>query len=149
MTKDYDPFTEEPPELVPIPLRTNDRLRVQNELIAEIRGIEERMLVRGLGIMDGVLSFADIDRDQEDPPQEWIDMLGEQEAKKRLRVARACWMNAKEAPVGLQLTQRFVSGAQKSRAMENVDRRPLQVTVVNIGAPVAAQEYPELEAENK
>lgn len=149
MTKDYDPFTEEPPVEAEIVPERRDRLREQNEVFAEIRGIEERMLVRGLGIMDGVLSFADIDPGQQEPPQEWIDALGLQEAQKRLRVARACWMNAKEAPVGLQLTQRFVSGAQKSRALENVDRRPLQVTVVNIGAPAAAQDYPELEAENK
>lgn len=96
-----------------------------------LRAIEDELLKKSLGIVESALDFVELDPENNDEvPQEWIDELGEAEAVKRHRVARAGWLNAKEAPVAMKLAKDTAMGIVKARATDKLASRPLSVQVL-------------------
>lgn len=116
-----------------------------------LREIADDILQKNLQIMGDAASFRDIDIDTEVCPAEWVREMGVLEAEKRLRLAKASWLPAKDAPVGLANARAIVVGMLKSKAMENAAPRTLNVTAVMMTEPqirkVLADEFPVLDVD--
>lgn len=107
----------------------------------ELAQIENAVYERNLAIVHAATYFADIEPGTTEPPKEWVDEVGEKEAKRRLRVANGAWMGAKDAPVGISISKAVVSSMAKARAMRDGGDRTLNVVVAQFVAP----RYAELE----
>lgn len=112
-----------------------------------IRSIENELHMITAEVVHGVLSFADLDPENlpTDPPQEWVEQMGLARARKRFTLAKAGWMNAKEAPIAIKVATQTFAGIVKARATERVAPRALNIQIVEMSAPVPL--FPELEVE--
>lgn len=117
----------------------------EEDRLAKLRQIEDDLLQQSLTVMDDVHGFRDIECGQTEPPIEWIKKLGFDEAEKRLRVANAAWLSAKEAPVGLMIAQRVAIGIIKARSSEKAQSRSLNIALVQMTMPVQKPEEVEIE----
>lgn len=97
--------------------------------------------------VEAALHWEDIDPDVTEPPPEWVEAIGYEAAKKRLRVARAAWMNAKDAPVGLGMARTTAVGIMKVRSALKVSSPTLQINLVSFASPMTAIETIDVESE--
>ena len=95
----------------------------------ELRGMEDGLLQSASRVVEDAMHFNEITATSVHPPRKWIEELGEARAKQRLKVARAAWAPAKDAPVALTLAQRLLAGIIKARASEKGARSSLNVAV--------------------
>ena len=93
------------------------------------------------------MAFADIEEDQEEPPQEWIDEFGEKEAKKRLRIAKYAQLPHNKAPIALEIAQKVVTGITKAKMERPGQDRVLNVQIVQFEKQ--EKDFPELLLEPK
>lgn len=121
------------PEVVEsAPKALTKREKTENQL----RRLEDDLLRQNMTIIADAGYFREIDPDMEEPPKEWILELGKRGAKNRLRMAKAAWLNAKEAPVGLAVAKSVMTGIIKARAAEKDAPRSLNIAVaVNMSLP--------------
>lgn len=115
----------------------------------DFRGLEDRILKQSLETVDDSLKWAEIDPDITEPPQAWIDELGEARARQRLRVAKAAWCNAKEAPVGLGMARTTAVGIMKVRAAVKIGTPVLNVNLVNFPQPSVMLEVIDVDGSDK
>ncbi len=119
-------------------------LRQDAELAAErIQGLENKLFEKSMLIVDGVLSFTDLD--PENPmeiPLEWIKELGQTAAEKRHFAATQGLKNGKEAPMALKVAENMASTIIRARATEKAAPRSLSIETVVL--QVKPQSYPEL-----
>lgn len=113
----------------------------------KLQRMEEDILERSLGVVQASMHWQDIEPDAEEPPQAWVDELGKEGAQKRFRVARAAWMSAKTAPVGLSLAKATALGITKVRAMTKMATPTLNVAFVTWKAPVGDLPIVDVESE--
>lgn len=113
----------------------------------DFRGLEDRILKQSLETVDDSLKWAEIDRGTDEPPQAWIDELGLERAKQRLRVAKAAWMNAKEAPVGLGMARNTATAIMKVRAAVKIGTPTLNIQLVSFPAPSVPLEIIDVEGD--
>ncbi len=97
----------------------------------ELKEIEQNILGSALQVVSHVMDFAQIDPTAEAPPEVWIEEMGEIAAWKRWRVARAGWVSAKEAPVGIKVATQIASAGIKAHA-ERVEPRRLNVNLITV-----------------
>lgn len=103
--------------------------------IQELVRIEEDIYAGDLATIRDTASFRDIDPNATEPPEEWVEKYGLEEATRRHRIARAAWLPEKQSPVGLKLANQRLLGIQKARSQENAVRQLNAVVVkVEIGA---------------
>lgn len=122
--------------LVPAPA---GQLASEKKQIDKIRQREDAIYEKGLDVVDGYESAAEIEGDEREPPKEWVEELGEKGAKKRLRVAKHALLSKKDAPIYLELTKATVTGIQKAReARGNTTINALNATFL-LAAPPTAQ----------
>ena len=69
-------------------------------------------------------------------PQAWIDELGEEGAKRRMRMARAAWKPIKDSAVGFKIATQVFTGIVKARATEKGRPVELNIGVVQLSAPL-------------
>ena len=116
-------------EIVPkAPLAT-----VKSQL-AKVRELEDRVFEKATDVVDACLSAPDIPEDLTEPPPAWVDRFGEEDAARRLRIARHSLMSAKEAPVYLKVATSVQAGIMKVRAAEKSAPVTLNAQVVLIPA---------------
>lgn len=125
-------------EIVPAPIRAVSQH-------ARLERIQDDLLERSLAVVDGSVSFADIEPGALEPPPEWIEQYGHEGAMRRLRVARASWMNAKEAPVGIKVAAQVAVGILRAKAQEKSGPKTLNIAVVQMTAPLPQFEEREIE----
>lgn len=101
---------------------------------ARLRNIEDQLLRSSLSIVRDSLAFEEIDPEATEPPEHWVEELGMEGAIKRLRLAKAAWLNAKEAPVGAKMAKEVAMGIIKARSTETAGAR-LNVAVQVVAAP--------------
>lgn len=99
------------------------------EKFAEIRAIEDEILAESSLVIRDALRFREIEPDADGPPEVWVDEVGEEEAMRRFRMAKAAHMNAKQAPVGFSLAKATMVGITKARAAAGAGVRTLNVGV--------------------
>ena len=112
---------------------------------ARLQRLEDDLLERAMNIVDGSMAFSEIDPADEQPPKEWIAEFGEEGARRRMRVARASWMNAKEAPVGIKVAAQVAVGIMRANAQKNTGPKVLNIAVVQMTAPLPQFEEREIE----
>lgn len=113
--------------------------------LEKMRSMEDELLQTNMTIMRDMSCFRDITPDMTQPPPEWIEELGIEEATKRLSVARAAWLPPKEAPVGLAVSKAVTLGIIRARAAEKAGPRTLNVALVHMVAPKEQFEEKELD----
>lgn len=125
-----------------------------------LQEVQNEILVENLRIIEDVTHFRDINPPHLDKdgniveptiPEAWVAQLGPEEAEKRMRVAKASWMSAKEAPVALAIAKSVVVGITKALATAQTGPKVLNVAVVQMTAPLPAFKVRDMtkELENK
>lgn len=117
-------------------------IRREEDMLAKI---EDDLLAENVRIVRAVAAFRDVDPLDVSGtvPDDFIERAGGdvKEAEKDYRVARAAWLGAKDAPVGILHSYRIVQGIMKLKAEEKAAQRqtaqarPLNILVM-MGAPV-------------
>lgn len=102
----------------------------------QLRSIEDSILERSQKVISDAMYFGEFDPEDPEPPQRWVDELGIDGARERLRMAKYALMAAKEAPVGLSIAKATFASIVKARATEKQGPRQLNVNVVNMTAPL-------------
>lgn len=87
----------------------------REERLARIEELENELMEKCAHVISDYLSFREVTHDQKDPPQAWIDELGEEEARKKLNVAKAAWLPPSLAPAGPTLAARMSVGIARGR----------------------------------
>jgi hypothetical protein len=134
--EDHDP--NPPPTLAEV---AKDKLAEKNQ--RWLAKTQERIFAKAAGVLESTLAFEDIDPADELPPAEWIVALGQKEAMKRFRVAKAAWLNAKEAPVGIKVAKECVVGISKALGAESQAPKILNMQAVQISLG-PAPEFPKV-----
>jgi hypothetical protein len=112
-----------------------------------LKHIEEELFQESMGLVRDALRFTEVEGPLKDengnnyfsthvPPQEWVDELGEEGAKRRLRAAQAGWMSKKDSPVAVQVASALVVGIGRSRAASNQGPKTLNVQLIQVSAPL-------------
>lgn len=119
--------------------------------VERIKEVREELFRESAMVCSLAMRFGDIPFGAADPPDEWIEEFGEEEARRRLRYVQAAQMNNKDAPVGIKVATSVLSGLLKSEA-ETHSRQNLNVVMVGLtanGDPVAQKEivYQEVKVE--
>lgn len=142
-----DLFAE--PLAEPAPLATRAQVvpskTAEEQTLERIRGIEDNMLESALSVVDGVLAFAEVQPDDEEPPEEWNGRFGEEGARRRLKLAKEGWKSAKEAAVAIKVATGVVAAITRARASEKGGPKVLNFQFVQMSAPLP--EFPVLEVE--
>jgi hypothetical protein len=134
--------TDEPESLVgelvaaPAPAAIDLHNPAERSEFDRLQELENQIFAENLVIVMDATRFREIDPGAEAPPQAWIDELGPIDAWKRFRVAKAAWMGAKDAPVGISIAAKTVSNLSKARALRDSGARTLNIEKVVYNAPV-------------
>jgi len=112
-----------------------------SEAIADIK---EKLTQRSAEIVSAALAFSEIDPNNPEPPESWVEEHGLEAATRRWRVALSAWQNAKAAPVGITLARSILVGILKADAMEKAP--PAQLAVA-VQMNVTPKSYPEQDVE--
>lgn len=94
----------------------------------QLARFDNEMLLDSIGVLNDVLDFANIDPAQDEPPNEWVRQLGEKEAWRKFRLARAGWKPARELPSGVKIASTVVIEVMKAKLQPQQDpeRRALK-----------------------
>jgi len=117
--------------------------RKRQELLVKTR---DELLAESMRICRDLLAYRDIGPGAATPPEEWLsrDGLSPEEAEKRLRLAKAAWMNQKDAPVGNRHAIEIALGILKAEALTLQRPQTLNMQVVQVSAP---PDFPRLQVE--
>jgi hypothetical protein len=129
-------------ELVPT---VNDLDVIEEQRLAKFKSIEDDILQKSAAIVIDTLAFRDVDPDTKEPPAEWVEQLGLEEAIKRLRVAKTAHLSKREAPVALDIAAKTLIGVMKTRAIERQAPKVLNMTLVNMQGSIP--EYKEVKVD--
>lgn len=141
------PLAVAEPDFGPLQTPTNQYKDYSLEKQARIKGFEDQILEKSLSILNDSLGATDIEGDELDIPQEWIDEAkGDMKrARTRFRIAKANWKTGAEAPAWVRLAQHTALGIIKARATEKAGPRILNVGHVTISSPMP--EFPVIDVE--
>jgi hypothetical protein len=89
----------------------------------QLERIDDNMLYGSLNILDGVLDFADLNPEDEEPPASWVERYGEEDAWKRFRLARVGWLPSKNLPSGVKIASTLVTEVLKAKMMAQAMNR--------------------------
>lgn len=136
------------PELVARPVDLAETRHDGTQM--DLRAIEDRLLERGMDIVDGVMRFADLSPlDLEDPnsepPPSMIEELGLERAARVFTAAKQGWQNSKNAPVGISVAQNMVKSIIKSRSTQMAAPTTLNVAIIDNSK---TYQYNEVEVED-
>lgn len=116
---------------------TNSPSTAISSAAQRLKALEDDILERSMRTVEAALHWEDIDPDVTEPPAEWVESIGYEAAKKRLRVAKAAWMSAKEAPVALNMARTTALGITKVRSALKISSPTLQINLVSFASPMA------------
>ncbi len=103
----------------------------------KLRSIEDELLEESMSIIAGTLAFGEVDPEHpDDIPKGWLDHMTEEEATKKLRMAKYGLMSAKEAPVGIKVATQTGSSIIRARATEHAGPKSLSLTMVSMTSPL-------------
>lgn len=112
-----------------------------------LTSMQDDLLERSLMVVDASMAFAEIDPESKKPPKKWVEDMGEQEALIRWRIARAGWMSAKDAPVGIKVASAVAVGIIKAKATEKAGPKQLNIALVQLSSPLP--QFPEQDVEER
>lgn len=117
----------------------------------DLRAIEDRLLERGMDIVEGVMHAPDLTKaDLEDPdagpPPLLIERLGLERATRVFASAKQGWANQKDAPIFVKTAENMVKSIIKSRSTQMAAPTTLNVAIINNSH---TYEYNEVEVEDE
>lgn len=139
---DFLQGTEAP--AVEVMMAPSKKQLVKAEQRQHLEALEQEVLEESLQVLNGALKFNEVEHDDEDPPDEWVERYGATKATKMLKLAKAGKLPANMAPVGIKVAQQVATGILKARGDGNAPRQ-LNVQFVQFQAPVV--NYPVREVE--
>jgi hypothetical protein len=83
--------------------------------LARIEELENEVFEKAVGVLSDYLAFREVRHDQAEPPAAWVEEVGQEEAERRLNMAKAAWLPASLAPAGAALAARMVAGISRGR----------------------------------
>lgn len=103
--------------------------------IDRLKAAEDDVYRRHLRILDDSARFAEIpygaEATEDEVPAEWVDELGLKSAMVRMRTAIGAQRSGKDAPAGLAMSVKIVTGLAKARAVERTsESQSLNIQVV-------------------
>lgn len=126
------------------------KLSVEQQREQTLKTIEADLFQQAMQVTLDSLKFAEVEWDQDEPPQEWVDQLeysypgrGYELAMQKLRTAKAGNMSKKDAPIAIQVAQAITVGISRSRAQLSAGPKTLNVQLVQLPASVMP-DFPEL-----
>ena len=108
--------------------------------LAKASGATERLLEQSQVIMASGLAAAEINPGDEEPPAEWVRELGDAEAQRRFRIAKAAWLPGRDAPHLFAIASEFVKADAKVRAAQSQPGTKLAVAIQMV-MPQQVQQY--------
>lgn len=134
-------FDDDEDDLVRVEVLPEKRTAAEERALA-LRNLEDELLQESMKVVRDVLRFRDVDPTEEEPPMSWRLEHGYDEAKKMQAIARAAWMPAKLAPVGLKYATQMGLGIIKARATERAAPQNLAVQFIQMTVP--PRQFPEI-----
>jgi len=124
------------PDYKPVKAEGKSLAERQADKAERLRGYEDHILEKALGVVDGTVSFADVEEGEERIPAEWIEQEGLEGAKRKMRIAQAAWLPKIKAPAGLSHAVQVATSIIKARSAEKAAPRTLNIGVVQLSAPI-------------
>ena len=81
-----------------------------------VKDLELRMLQSSVAIVDDLALAREIEPEQKEPPAEWVESLGAEEANQRFRIAQAGWLPESRLPAFISIAARMAASIMKGRA---------------------------------
>jgi hypothetical protein len=121
-------------------LSVADASALQREKAEYLHGLEEEIFLSALNIVEGALSFAEVDPSgMMTVPDEWVNRFGRTEAEKRFRIAQMACMPSRDIPAGMKIAMEVFQTIVRCRsdrdAMGSV--KTLNVMMMQLPAPSA------------
>lgn len=120
-TKDEIAFRQARSEML-AKMRDSELSEIQDEAALareRLKSVENELFRKALETVDGAVSFVELDPDNPLAiPQEWIDELGDERAKRKHNAAVAALRSNKEAPAGLKIAENIAANIIRARAAE-------------------------------
>ena len=102
----------------------------------KVEEVKESLLTRSSEVLEAAMAFQDIGENDESPPRQWVEEMGEGAAWRRFRVAKAAWRSGKTAPVGITVARNLYVGITKAAAQKATAPAQLNVAVqMNVVVP--------------
>jgi hypothetical protein len=117
----------------------------RDEKYERLQQMQDELLERSTTVLEGSMRFAEIESTAATVPQAWIDELGPEAAKVRFRLAKAGWLGAKEAPIGIRVAGQVAVGILRAKAAADQAPRILNVKLMQWTAPLP--QFPEQDIE--
>lgn len=120
---------------------------VEKAAESKIDAVKNRLLEQAAEIVSGALSWPELEKGQEGPPQEWVERLGPKKAMAAYRCALAGTMPSSDAPVAVKMASQILIGILKSHAdRDKVPQLHIQMVQLSQGG---GREYPSIKVESE
>lgn len=83
--------------------------------LARIEEMENQVFEQAAAVVHAMMGMREVKHDQVDPPEEWIELYGEKEARRRLEIAKGMWLPQSLAPAGFKYAVQAMSGIARGR----------------------------------
>lgn len=120
-----------------------DKLSKSNSLEA-IKAAESKLFSDAIKVLEPYMQFGELGFDNETGevnsiPFEW-EGLPEEDKQKRIRLAKAAWMNSAETPHGIKIAHATVLGIIKAKATEQSGTKVLNIESITFPSPAQPAE---------
>lgn len=131
------------------PLDPSLSTRRRHELaVDEFKAMEDELLRESGDVIHAALGFKDIDPEDDEPPDAWLERgWNASDLKRRMRVAKLAHKSQRDAPIGLKLAMACYVGISRVRAGDKQQIVQLNVQPVQVVMPQV--QYEELEVEGR
>jgi hypothetical protein len=120
-----------------------EKLSKSNSLEA-IKAAESKLFSDAIKVLEPYMQFGELGFDNETGevnsiPFEWEGLL-EEDKQKRIRLAKAAWMNSAETPHGIKMAHATVLGIIKAKATEQSGTKVLNIESITFPSPAQPAE---------
>lgn len=108
--------------------------------------MRDELLREAMTTVNDMLRFRDVDPNAEEPPREWLEEgLTEEEAKKRLRVAKGAHLPMNSCPAAIVISSKIALGIISAQSKEGGP--PKQLNIQQIFMSSAPPSFPKMEVD--
>lgn len=109
-----------------------------------IKAAEEKLFSDALSIVQPYMKFAELGFDEvsgevNSIPYEW-EGLPQEEKQKKIRLAKAGWMNSSDTPHAVKMAHATILGIIKAKATENSGAKTLNIESITFPSPAQKPE---------
>ena len=134
------------------PRQELEKLQEQSEFVSDrnkekrlerIAEIEDKVFDVCTQVVMAHLAFTEVDPDQEDPPEEWVQQFGEKAARRRLIVAKLGYAPHSQMPSAVKLAAMARTSISRAYSQQHRGVGAMNQVNVKIALPApTSQEHP-------